>query len=173
MTTPPAPPSPRRNVRVPVAATVIASALLASGLGLAWTVQAAAPTPTTVTREPLAQAAAPVGAPHRTLGLSRVTVMPGTKLASHHHPGTQIAWIASGTLTYSVETGSVRVMKGSSEDPTFVRRIRAGETARLRSGRWITEQPSEIHHAENRGTVPVVIYLSTLFRTGAPTSIPD
>jgi hypothetical protein len=30
-----------------------------------------------------------------------------------------------------------------------------------------------VHHASNRGTVPVVIYLSTLFRTGAPSAISD
>jgi quercetin dioxygenase-like cupin family protein len=96
--------------------------------------------------------------------------MPGSALASHHHPGTQIGYIAGGTLTYSVETGSVKVMTGPSDDPTLVRRTGAGETGRIHSGRWIVEQPDENHHAANRGSSPVVIYLAT-FPDGAPPSI--
>jgi quercetin dioxygenase-like cupin family protein len=160
----------RRTVLVPVAV----GSLLASGVGIGWAAGSAEPAPpTTVTREPLAQADQPRGAQDRTLGLSRVTIMPDTKLASHHHPGTQVAYIAAGTLTYSVETGSVRVMTGPSEDPTLIRRIKAGETGKIRPGRWIVEQPDENHHAANKGATPVVIYLATLFEDGAPPSIPN
>jgi quercetin dioxygenase-like cupin family protein len=155
----------RPTLLVPLAA----SALLASGAGIGWGAGGAAPA--TVAREPLAQADHPRGADDKTLGLSRVTIMPGSVLASHHHPGTQIAYIAGGTLTYSVETGSVKVMTGPSDDPTLVRRIRAGETGKIRSGRWIVEQPDENHHAANRGGSPVVIYLATLLPDGAPPSI--
>lgn len=161
----------RRALLVPA----LAAALLSSGAGIGWAVTAAATEtdPVVVVREPLAQADAPKGAADRTLGLSRVTVMPGARLASHHHPGTQIARVTNGTLTYSVETGSVKVLRGPSDDPTLVRRIDAGETGKVRTGQWIVEQPSEVHHAANRGTEPVVIYLATLFPTGAPASIPD
>lgn len=146
--------------------------LLAAGGGLGYSVGAAdAPAPASVSREPLAATSAVRGARGRTLGLTRVTVMPGAKLATHHHPGTQIARIANGTLTYTVETGRVRVMRGDAEDATFVRTIKAGQTGRIRTGQWIVEQPNEVHHAANRGTEPVVIYLATLFRDGAPASI--
>lgn len=157
----------------PLAVTVAAVALLASGAGIGWAVGGTAAAPTTVTREPLAQADHPRGADDKTLGLSRVTIMPGTELASHHHPGTQIAYIAGGTLTYSVETGSVKVMTGPADDATLVRRITAGQTAKIRTGRWLVEQPDEHHHAANLGSAPVVIYLASLFRDGAPPSIPD
>ena len=30
-----------------------------------------------------------------------------------------------------------------------------------------------VHHARNKGTVPVVIYIATLLRTGEPAAIPD
>jgi quercetin dioxygenase-like cupin family protein len=159
----------RRVLLVPAAAV----ALLSSGAGIGWAVGSSDPVPVVVVREPLAQADAPKGAADRTLGLSRVTVMPGAQLASHHHPGTQIARVTNGTLTYSVETGSVKVLRGPSDDPTLVRRIGAGETGKVRPGQWIVEQPSEVHHAANRGTEPVVIYLATLFPTGAPASIPN
>lgn len=159
----------RRALIVPATAV----ALLSSGAGIGWAVGSADPAPVVVVREGLAAAEAPRGAPNRTLGLSRVTVMPGAELASHHHPGTQIARIANGTLTYSVETGAVKVLSGSSDDATVVRRISAGHTGRIHTGQWIVEQPDEVHHAANRGTEPVVIYLATLFTTGSPPSLPN
>jgi quercetin dioxygenase-like cupin family protein len=162
-------PGPVRALIAPLAAV----ALMSSGAGIGWAVSSARTDPVVVVREPLAQAVAPLGAPGKTLGLSRVTVMPGAELASHHHPGTQIARIENGTLTYSVESGSVKVMKGPADDPTLVRRIKAGQTGRIRTGQWIVEQRSEVHHAANRGTEPVVIYLATLFTTGAPPSLPN
>jgi hypothetical protein len=30
-----------------------------------------------------------------------------------------------------------------------------------------------VHHARNAGDVPVVLYVSTLFKTGEPAAIPD
>jgi quercetin dioxygenase-like cupin family protein len=154
-------------------ATVVASALvLTAGLQLTRALAGPTTTPVTVTRESLAAAGHPRGADHRTLGLSRVTVMPGTELALHHHPGTQIGYVASGVLTYTVEQGRARLMKGSGDDPTLVRVIHAGQTARVHQGQWLIEQPTDHHHAKNAGTAPVVIYLATLFKDGEPASLP-
>jgi hypothetical protein len=63
-------------------------------------------------------------------------------------------------------------MAGTGDDPRLVRVIHAGQTAKVRPGHWLIEQPGDHHHAENKGSVPVVIYLSTLFEDGAPPSIP-
>lgn len=129
--------------------------------------------PPPVLRNDLAQSAKVQGAPKRTMVLSRVVVNPGAKLALHHHLGTQISRVAAGTLTYTVERGSATVHEGDAErDPRLVRRIEAGQTARIRAGQWLVEQPSDIHRAANRGSEPVVIYLATLLQTGAPPSTP-
>jgi hypothetical protein len=81
--------------------------------------------------------------------------------------------VTRGTLTYTVRKGSAVVSEGQSDaDPRVVRTIKAGQTGRVRSGQWIVEQPSDIHEAANRGTVPVVIYIATLLKTGAPPSTP-
>lgn len=126
-----------------------------------------------VVRSALAQASRVQGAPQRTMVLSRVVVNPGAKLALHHHLGTQIARIESGVLTYTVERGSAVVREGEADQhPRVVRRISAGQTARVLPGQWMVEQPSDIHRAANRGTEPVVIYLATLLKTGAPPSTP-
>lgn len=158
-----------RHLLAPASALVMA----ASGVGICWAATADDPEPVVVVRELLAQDDAPRGAPDRTLGLSRVTVMPGAVLASHHHPGTQIAYVETGVLTYTVETSSTAVRTGPSDAPRVVRRIGAGETARLKAGQWVVEQPNMTHRAANQGSTPVVLYISTLFRTGAPAAIPD
>lgn len=76
-----------------------------------------------------------------------------------------MARIEAGALTYTVKRGSVVVRKGESDqDPKTVRTISAGQ--------WIVEQSSDIHQAANRGSVPVVIYLATLLKKGAPPATP-
>ncbi len=127
----------------------------------------------TAVRNALAQTGEVQGAPNRTMVLSRVTVEPGAKLTLHHHLGTQVAHIEAGTLTYSVRRGSVVVRTGESDhDPQTVRSIAAGQTGRIQTGQWIVEQPSDIHEAANRGSTPVVIYIATLLKTGAPPATP-
>ena len=127
----------------------------------------------TAVRSALAQTGKVQGAPGRTMVLSRVVVEPGAKLALHHHLGTQISRVASGTLTYTVRQGSAVVKEGDAEkDPRLVRSIAAGQTARIRPGQWLVEQPSDVHEAANRGSTPVVIYLATLLQTGAPPATP-
>lgn len=124
-------------------------------------------------RSALAQTDEVRGAPDRTMVLSRVVVPPGAVLALHHHLGTQIARIESGTLTYTVERGAVVVHRGESDqDPQVVRTIANGQTGRIAAGQWIVEQPSAIHRATNKGTTPVVIYIATLLKKGAPPSTP-
>lgn len=124
-------------------------------------------------RNALAQTSHVQGAPQRTMVLSRVVVDPGAKLALHHHLGTQIAHIEAGALTYTVRRGSAVVRAGESDQgPRLVRTIKAGQTGRIATGQWIVEQPSDIHEAANNGSDPVVIYLATLLKTGAPASTP-
>jgi hypothetical protein len=155
--------------------TLIALALIAAfALGVvlpgAFGQSKAAPT---AVRNALAQTSNVQGAPKRTMVLSRVEVEPGAKLALHHHLGTQVAHIEAGTLTYTVRRGSVVVRKGESDqNPQTVRTIKAGQTAPIRTGQWIVEQPSDIHEAANRGSDPVVIYIATLLQAGAPSATP-
>jgi quercetin dioxygenase-like cupin family protein len=124
-------------------------------------------------RDAMAQTGQVQGAPQRELVLSRVVVPPGAKLALHHHLGTQVARIEQGVLTYTVEQGSVVVRRGQSDsNPTVVRTIGAGQSGQIKSGQWIVEQPSDIHRAANNGSKPVVIYLATLLKAGAPPATP-
>lgn len=129
-------------------------------------------TPTAV-RSALAQTDSVRGAAQRTMVLSKVVVPAGARIPLHHHLGTQISRVAAGTLTYTVRQGSAVVRSGEADqDPQLVRRIQGGETARIHPGQWLVEQPSDLHEAANLGSTPVVIYLATLLKTGAPPSTP-
>ncbi|HEY6145416.1 MAG TPA: cupin domain-containing protein [Solirubrobacterales bacterium] len=158
------------RARLPLAIAVLS--LLALGALLPVALAGNEPAPTVV-RSALAQSSAVQGAPGRTMVLSRVEVKPGAMLALHHHLGTQISRVESGTLTYTVRRGSAVVREGESDQqPRLVRTIAAGQTARIQAGQWLVEQPSDIHQAANRGGAPVVIYLATLLKTGAPPATP-
>jgi hypothetical protein len=127
----------------------------------------------TAVRDALAQAVSPSGARGETLGLSRVVIPPDAQLALHVHPGTQIAYIDKGTLTYTVRTGAVKVYRGQADkDPQLVRRITAGHTAKIRAGQWLIEKPHVQHFGANRSGKPVVILAATLLKNGQPPAIP-
>jgi hypothetical protein len=157
---------PRFIVPIALVMGVALGALLPAAFGKT----EAAPT---AVRNALAQTSHVQGAPGRTMVLSRVTVEPGAKLATHHHLGTQIARVQAGVLTYTVRRGSAVVRSGESDpNPTMVRKIAAGQAVAIRAGQWIVEQPSDIHEAANRGPDPVVLYLATLLKQGAAPSTP-
>lgn len=127
----------------------------------------------TVTRTALAQSTKVRGASGRTLGLSRVTIPVGGRIALHHHEGTQVSYIQAGVLTYTVKSGGVTVYSGPGDHPMVVRKIMGGQTGQIRAGQWIVEQPSTIHRAANKGETKIVIYLATLLKKGAPPSTPN
>jgi quercetin dioxygenase-like cupin family protein len=152
---------------------LLAGAALPAVAAGAYAAGAAQQAPAPATRTALAQAVNPAGAPGRTLGLSRVRIPPHTRLALHRHPGTQVAYIQRGTLTYTVRTGVVNVYSGAADQsPRLVRHVRAGQTGRVRAGEWVVERPHSVHFGANAGDRPLVILLATLFRNGAPASIP-
>jgi quercetin dioxygenase-like cupin family protein len=151
---------------------VAAIALLVTGILVGRVIGQAGDAPSAV-RLPLAESTKVKGASGKTLGLSKVTIPVGGRIALHHHEGTQAAFIKSGSLTYTVKSGSVAVMEGPADEATVVRKIEGGQTGRITAGQWIIEQPSTIHRAANKGSSKVVIFLATLLRSGAPPSTPN
>lgn len=128
-----------------------------------------ATTPAAIASEVLGRAA-PVTVENPELALGRVTVMPGSVLPVHYHPGTQIGVVVQGVLTYSVFTGQVEWHRGedATGEPYM---IGPGETVVVRPGDALIESPGSIHQGRNDGAIPLVIYLSTLFPADAPRAV--
>jgi quercetin dioxygenase-like cupin family protein len=118
----------------------------------------------------LARVVNPIGAKGRALNLARIVIQPGAKIPLHYHQGTQVGYIQSGVLTYHVQAGQAKVMTGAGDAPKLVRLIKAGQTARVKPGQWLIEQPSDHHRAANNGKKPVVILLSNLLLKNAKPS---
>jgi quercetin dioxygenase-like cupin family protein len=123
-----------------------------------------------VTREILAALGSLEHAPGQELGLSRVVVPPGEAIAPHTHPGVQMAFIAEGTLTYTVHTLEAVVTRRAGATDARSERVAAGSTVELNPGDSLIEIPGMVHEAKNNGATAVVIYLSSLFEEGAPAS---
>jgi quercetin dioxygenase-like cupin family protein len=140
-----------------------------ASLSLAHDATPEAAAPVAITSEVLGRAI-PVRVEHPELALARVTVMPGGVLPVHYHPGTQIGVVVQGELTYTVFTGEIAWYQADepSDEP---RAIGPGETVVVRAGDALVESPDSIHQGRNNSSVPLVIYLSTLFPADAPRAI--
>ena len=138
-------------------------------LSLAQSATPDAATPVAITSEVLGRAV-PVAVENPELALARVTVMPGAVLPVHYHPGTQIGVVVQGALTYTVFTGEIAWYR-SDAPPGEPQMIGRGETVVVRPGDALVESPDSIHQGRNNSTVPLVIYLSTLFPADAPRAI--
>lgn len=165
-----------RALRAPSSAVrlVVAASFLVAGGSAQVHAQQATPSssaPVVIASEVLGRAR-PVATENPELALGRVTIMPGAAIPAHHHPGTQIGVIVQGTLTYAVFNGSVAWYR-ASDSSSEPRTILAGETVQVAVGDTLIETPYAVHQGRNEGTVPIVIYVSTLFPEGEPRSILD
>lgn len=76
----------------------------------------------------------------------------GQKLAWHHHPVMNYGVLVQGELTIIDKDGTEKV-------------VRAGEA--------VVEMVGTIHHGENRGTQPAILYMFYLSQEGLPLSVPN
>jgi hypothetical protein len=125
-----------------------------------------------VVREVLATSKT-VNAPGYTLYLVRVTAMPGALLAKHFQPGTQDAYVVSGSVRYTVYKGVARVYHGPADAPTKPYKvITAGHSGTLVAGDWLVETRSLVHQARVTSPNPFVVLISALFETGQGLATP-
>jgi quercetin dioxygenase-like cupin family protein len=130
--------------------------------------------PRTATTVAVYGPAFPPTAPDRSLYLLRYEIPPGTRLPAHHHEGTQVATIVSGTLTYHVLAGAVPIYRTAEGGaPVLDRALSSGEVGTIQPGEWLVEAEDVRHWGANEGPDPVVIYTASLLRAGAPLATPD
>jgi quercetin dioxygenase-like cupin family protein len=119
--------------------------------------------PATVVRDVLDNDLTPPGAPDSTLSLVRYTIPAGAKLARHVHPGVQMASIESGTLTYTVMSGTAQVRRAGATTDTPTTGL---TTIELGRGDAVTEAGNMVHFGYNKANAPVVILATLLTAHG-------
>ena len=92
----------------------------------------------------------PQGSPE--LVAVKYVIPAGQKLGWHHHEVMNHGVLVQGELTIIGLDGQTKVM-------------RAGEV--------VVEMVDDIHHGENRGTEPVVLYMFYVSQKGLPLSVPN
>ncbi|MFI2259949.1 cupin domain-containing protein [Streptomyces tubercidicus] len=90
----------------------------------------------------------------RHLVYRKAVIPPGTATGWHYHVGAEVAVIKSGTLT-----------RINGADCT-IRTFKPGDALVEPTG------PAEVHYGVNKGTEPVVLYITDVLPAGAPFSQP-
>jgi quercetin dioxygenase-like cupin family protein len=107
----------------------------------------------------------PPGAPGRTLTLIRYTIAPGAQLAPHVHPGVQMASIQSGTLAYTVVSGTATVERAPVGTGP-VEAVTGPADTTLGPGDTVVERGDMVHFGANKTAEPVVILATLLTEDG-------
>jgi quercetin dioxygenase-like cupin family protein len=124
--------------------------------------------PSAVVKDVLASDVDPPGAPGKTLTLIRYTIPAAAKLAPHTHPGVQLASIQSGTLTYTVVSGTIPLKHRDGTTENLV----GPTTTKLHAGDVVTEVDGVVHYGADDTTQPVVILATLLTRDGKDLAVP-
>jgi quercetin dioxygenase-like cupin family protein len=115
-----------------------------------------------VAKDVLASEVDPPGADGSTLTLMRYTIAPGATLSPHVHPGVQLAHIESGTLTYTVVSGTATVTRSGGA----VEEVTGPTTTALAAGDSVAENDGMVHFGANATDEPVVILATLLTEDG-------
>ncbi len=121
-----------------------------------------------VVKDVLATEVDPPGGAGSTLTLMRYTIAPGAKLAAHIHPGVQLARIESGTLTYTIVSGTAVVTRSGAPAESVAGPV----TITLAPGDSVAENLDMVHFGANETTEPVVIIATLLTEDGQDLAVP-
>lgn len=126
------------------------------------------PGSTGVTPQPLGSGK-PSVAPGYAMGLVRLTYAPGGTLNSHTHPGASILYIESGTLSYTVVSGTATVTRAQADaaTPAVTEPLANGEAV-LNAGDSLFEDADVVHTIRNDGSEPAVVLIANLLTAGEP-----
>jgi plastocyanin/quercetin dioxygenase-like cupin family protein len=163
--------------RGPVLSLLLALALVAAlGVGRSAGTGAQEATPADgeepVTLETLGSGT-PVAAPDQTLGLYRITLLPGGEIPRHHHPGSLVVHVQSGEVGYTLFEGEAEIVRAPVDgEAGEVEPLVPDEEAILGPGDTVFEE-NVSHAVRNTGDGEAVILVSGLTTAGEPFLILD
>ncbi len=109
-------------------------------------------------------------APGQTLYVARFTFQPGAEIHAHHHPGTTLDGVVSGTWSWTLLEGTAHVVRGAaSSNPQPAEAVsEPGTEIILETGDSISYEEDVVHTALGLGSEPVVVNSAQLLTEGAP-----
>lgn len=112
-------------------------------------------------------------APGQTVYLVRLSFEPGSEAAAHGHPGTTVLAIDSGTLGFTLQQGTVHVVRGAGTGATEAEVVsEAGAEISLNPGDAIYYEDDVIHSVRNAGDEPASVLATLVLEAGQPLLLP-
>lgn len=112
-------------------------------------------------------------APGQTVYVTRATVLPGTEVIAHHHPGTTVLAVESGRFSWTLVKGTAHLIRGAGRGGTTVEDIAAPNTeVILEPGDAMYYEDDVVHIARNPSDEPAVLMGTFILETGQPLTIP-
>lgn len=103
-------------------------------------------------------------APGQSLVLYRVTFR-GGEVPSHTHPGATVLVVESGTFSWTLQQGTVRVTRPGQEPEEVTE---SGTELVLNPGEGLSYNAEVVHTARAAGDEEASVLVSSLFETGQP-----
>jgi hypothetical protein len=173
-------PAERRSVLVPVALVLAVGLVLAGVFAPRLAAQDATPAPA-VTRVEASPgffvetfAVAPSArAPGQTVYVTRATVLPGTEVAPHRHPGTTVLAVESGRFGWTLVEGTAHLVRGAGTSGTTVEDVTTPNTELiLEPGDAMYYDDDVVHTARGASDEPTILMGTFILETGQPFTIP-
>jgi quercetin dioxygenase-like cupin family protein len=110
----------------------------------------------------------------QTVYIARFTFQPGSDIFPHSHPGTVVLAIESGTLGWTLEEGTVRVVRGAGSGATEVEQVtQPGTELILEPGDAIFYEDDVVHTARGAGDGAAVVLATLILEAGEPLLMPS
>lgn len=111
--------------------------------------------------------------PGNTLYVVRLTFQPGAATPPHRHPGTVVFAVESGTLGWTLVSGTAQLVRGSAAGGTATEDVTAtGADVILNPGDAIFYEDDVVHTARNAGEGPAIVLVGFLLEAGQPLLLP-
>lgn len=112
-------------------------------------------------------------APGQMVYVTRATVLPGTEVVPHRHPGTTVLAVESGRFGWTLVEGTAHLVRGAGTGGTTVEDVTTPNTeVILEPGDAMYYEDDVIHTARNPGDEPTILLGTFILETGQPFTMP-
>lgn len=109
----------------------------------------------------------------QTVYVTRATVLPGTEVSPHRHPGTTVLAVESGRFGWTLVEGTAYLVRGAGSGGTTVEDVTTPNTeVILEPGDAMYYEDDVIHTARGASDEPTILLGTFILETGRPFTMP-